>query len=196
MSISYFRPSCTVEVGAPTRSEVEHIFEIFEKGAPKCQVATSSLTVQEINAFKPVIFIGHGRSPIWRDLKDHLHEQHGYDVQAYEIGSRAGHAIRDILEDMLETSLFAILVMTAEDKIRSGHMRARQNVVHELGLFQGKLGFSKAIILLERGVQEFSNIHGIHQIRFSKKNIKETYGDVLATLRREFGQSQSENEDS
>jgi hypothetical protein len=39
---------------------------------------------------------------------------------------------------------------------------------------------------LEAGAKEFSNIQGIHQIRFSKGNIREAYGDVLATLRREF----------
>jgi len=65
-------------------------------------------------------------------------------------------------------------------------MRARQNVIHELGLFQGKLGFSRAIILLEEGTEQFSNIQGIEQIRFSKGNIRETFGEVLATIRREL----------
>jgi predicted nucleotide-binding protein len=87
---------------------------------------------------------------------------------------------------MLSKSTFAILVLTGEDLDAEGNLRARENVVHELGLFQGHLGFSRAIILLEDGTSEFSNIHGIHQIRFSKGNIKETYGDVLATLKREF----------
>jgi len=78
--------------------------------------------------------------------------------------------------------------MTGEDKDAEGKLRARENVIHELGLFQGHLGFSRAIVLLEEGTEEFSNIHGIHQIRYSKGNIKETFGEVLATLRREFGQ--------
>lgn len=42
-------------------------------------------------------------------------------------------------------------------------------------------------MLLEEGTQEFSNIQGIQQIRYSKGNIRETFGDVLATIRREFG---------
>ena len=121
------------------------------------------------------------------DLKDHLQDKHGYDVQAYEIGSRAGHTIRDILEEMLEESSFALLVLTGEDETKDGKLHARQNVVHETGLFQGKLGFSRAIVLLEDGTEEFSNIAGIQQIRFSKGNIKETFGDVLAVLKREFG---------
>ena len=118
--------------------------------------------------------------------KDHLHDKHGYNIEAYEVGARAGHAVRDILEEMLSKSSFAIIVMTGEDKDDKGTMHARDNVMHELGLFQGRLGFPRAIVLLEEGTQEFSNIHGIQQIRYSPNNIKETFGDVLATLKREF----------
>ena len=77
--------------------------------------------------------------------------------------------------------------MTAEDKTADGGMRARQNVIHEIGLFQGRLGFSRAIVLIEGDTELFSNLQGVHQLRYSPGNIKETYGDILATLRREFG---------
>jgi predicted nucleotide-binding protein len=111
-------------------------------------------------------------------------------VEAYEVGARAGHTIRDVLTDMLGKSLFACLVLTAEDEMADGTMRARQNVIHEAGLFQGRLGFNKAIILIEEGTEEFSNIQGVQQIRFSKGNVKETFGEVLATLRRELRSTQ------
>lgn len=87
---------------------------------------------------------------------------------------------------MLNDSSIAFLVLTGEDITNYGEAYARQNVVHELGLFQGRLGFNRAIALLEDGVVEFSNIYGINQIRFSKGNIRETFGDVLATIKREF----------
>ena len=135
----------------------------------------------------PSIFVGHGRSSLWRDLKDHLQDKHGFEVIAYETGARAGHTVRDILEDMLDRSSFALLVLTAEDEMADGALRARQNVIHEVGLFQGRRGFARAIVLLEEGAEEFSNVSGIQQIRFSRGNIRETFGDVLATLRREFG---------
>jgi hypothetical protein len=32
----------------------------------------------------------------------------------------------------------------------------------------------------------FSNLDGIQHIKFSKNNIREAFGDVIATLRREF----------
>jgi predicted nucleotide-binding protein len=83
---------------------------------------------------------------------------------------------------MVDKSSFATLVMTAEDEQSDGGMRARQNVIHEAGLFQGRLGFPRAILLIEEGVEEFSNVQGVQYIRFAKNNIKETFGEVLATL--------------
>jgi hypothetical protein len=46
-------------------------------------------------------------------------------------------------------------------------------------------------VLLEEEVVEFSNIHGLNQIRFHKGNIRETFGEVLATIRREFAEKES-----
>lgn len=186
--IQTFGDSVEVSVESQDRAQIESLFDIFEKNltASKLPVQTSdSKRKQE----KPTIFIGHGRSSAWRDLKDHLHEKHSYPIEAYEIGARAGHAIRDILEDMLLSSSFAVLVLTAEDETADGKFHARQNVIHETGLFQGRLGFKRAIVLLEEGTEEFSNIHGIEQIRFSKNNIKETFGDIIATIKREFPKS-------
>ncbi len=176
----------SVSVAGKNRKEIEKIFEVFENNAGKCKLPDPPKE-EKPPPPKPRIFIGHGNSNQWRDLKDHLHDKHGYDVEAYEVGARAGHAIRDILEDMLSKSSFAILIMTGEDKDEHGKLRARQNVIHELGLFQGKLGFTRSIILLEEETEEFSNIHGIHQIRYGQNNIKETFGEILATLKREFG---------
>jgi predicted nucleotide-binding protein len=179
----YSHPSSTrVEVTAQTRDQIEQIFSVVEKHADRCRI----LEPDEADEGKK-IFVGHGRDAQWRDLKDHLHEKHKYEIVAYEIGSREGHTIRDILEDMMDEASVALLVMTGENEDKDGTMRARQNVVHEAGLFQGRLGFSRAIVLLEEGTEEFSNIHGLQQIRFSKGKIRETFGDVLAVLKRELG---------
>jgi predicted nucleotide-binding protein len=59
------------------------------------------------------------------------------------------------------------------------------NVIHEAGLFQGRLGFAKAIVLLEDGCEEFSNIAGLGYIHFSKGNISETFEKVREVLERE-----------
>ena len=175
-------PITIVQVEAENRSQIETVFGVFEK-------YIASHPPEKRPHVKPKVFIGHGQSLAWRDLKDHLQDKHGYDIVAYEIGARAGHQIRDVLEQMLSESRFATLVMTRDDEVNPDEFRARQNVIHELGLFQGRLGFTRAIMLVEEETQEFSNIHGVQQIRFSKENIKETFGEVLATLRREFPES-------
>lgn len=174
----------TVTIQAPTRAEVETAFEVFEGG----KAAGSLPTPLKVDPppIQPRIFIGHGRSAQWRDLKDHLQDKHGLDVVAFEVGARAGHGIRDILSDLLQRSTMALLVLTGEDEMADGELRPRENVVHETGLFQGRLGFDRAIVLVEDGVDPFSNLHGILQLRFSANNIREVFGDVVATIRREF----------
>jgi predicted nucleotide-binding protein len=54
-----------------------------------------------------------------------------------------------------------------------------------MGLFQGRLGFEKAIILLEEGCAEFSNVQGISQIRFPKDDIGAKFEDIRQVLERE-----------
>jgi hypothetical protein len=46
----------------------------------------------------------------------------------------------------------------------------------------------RAILLLEDGCEGFSNVAGLQHVPFSRGNIREVFGDVLATLRREFGE--------
>ena len=185
LTVNGSAPVTKVSVDAPSRDLVESLFEVFEHGAADCVVSNTADEALDSHT-RPTIFVGHGPSALWKELKDHLQDLHHYPVEAYETGARAGHAIRDILQEMMASSSFALLVLTGDDKVADGTYRARQNVIHEAGLFQGKLGFSRAIILMEDGVEEFSNSAGIHQIRFSKGNIKETFGDVLATIHREF----------
>lgn len=68
--------------------------------------------------------------------------------------------------------------MTAEDETIDGKTRARQNVIHEAGLFQGRLGFNKVIILKQDGIEEFSNIAGLQYIPFTKDNIEQCFYEL------------------
>jgi hypothetical protein len=130
------------------------------------------------------IFIGHGGSQHWRDLKDSLHDHHGFDVEAFETSPRAGFTIPEVIESMAVGNALALMVLTAEDEQIDGSVRARENVVHEVGYFQGRLGSKRAILLMEEGVNEFSNIHGIVHVPY--RSIREVEGQVLAIIKREF----------
>ena len=131
------------------------------------------------------IFIGHGQSPIWRELKDFIQEKLKLPVDEFNRVPVAGKTNTVRLSEMMDTATFAFLVMTGEDEQPSGKLHARMNVVHEAGLFQGKLGFRRAIVLLEENCEEFSNIEGLGHIRFPAGKIKHAFEEIREVLERE-----------
>ncbi|MGJ4999457.1 TIR domain-containing protein [Bradyrhizobium sp. HKCCYLS3077] len=130
-------------------------------------------------------FIGHGHSPSWLVLKNFLVERLGLEVDEFNRVPVAGRSTAERLTEMMESAAIAFLVLSAEDETSDNKILARQNVVHELGLFQGRLGFTRAIVLLEEGCEEFSNIHGIGQIRFPKGKIQAIFEEIRHICERE-----------
>jgi hypothetical protein len=131
------------------------------------------------------VFIGHGRSTAWRELKDFVGDRLNLPWDEFNRIPVAGVANIARLSEMLDAAAIALLVMTAEDEMADGAFQARMNVVHEAGLFQGRLGFTKAIVLLEEGCEQFSNIHGLGQISFPKGIIAASFEEVRRVLERE-----------
>ena len=131
------------------------------------------------------IFIGHGRSPLWRDLKDFISDRLELPWDEFNRVPIAGITNTTRLSQMLDSAAVAFLILTAEDEQSDGKLRARMNVIHEAGLFQGRLGFTRAIILLEEGCENFSNVDGLGHIKFPHGNIKACFEDVRSVLERE-----------
>jgi predicted nucleotide-binding protein len=109
----------------------------------------------------------------------------GLPVEEFNAFPTAGITTVQRLTQMLNKACLAILVMTAEDVQVDGKTNARQNVVHEIGLFQGRLGFEKSIIVKQQGATEFSNIGGLTYIPYKKGKIEETFRDIENVLVRE-----------
>ncbi len=131
------------------------------------------------------VFIGHGQSPLWRELKEFTQDRLGLHADEFNRVPVAGVTNVERLVQMLDDAAIALLVLTAEDELANGSVVARQNVVHEAGLFQGRLGFSRAIVVLEDGCEEFSNIAGLGQIRFPKGNIAAAFEEIRRVMERE-----------
>jgi predicted nucleotide-binding protein len=131
------------------------------------------------------VFIGHGRSQAWRELKDFVQDRLTLPWDEFNRIPVAGVTNIARLSEMLDAAAIALLVMTAEDEMADGDLQARMNVVHEAGLFQGRLGFTRAIVLLEEGCSELSNIQGLGQIRFPKGNIAASFEEVRRVMERE-----------
>ena len=166
-------------------NDLESIYdrlEIYEELPSNTQQPTNQDTMDNENK---KIFIGHGRSHIWRALKDFIVEELELPYEEFERISTAGNSISNRLEEMLEESCMAFIIMTGEDEHADNLLHARENVIHEVGLFQGRLGFDKAIILLEDGCERFSNIEGLIYISFPKWNIEAAFEKIRKVLKRE-----------
>ncbi len=131
------------------------------------------------------VFIGHGHSPVWLELKNFITERLNLPVDEFNRVSVAGETTVDRLKQMLDEASVALLVMTGEDEQSNGTFRARENVVHEAGFFQGRLGFRRAVIVLEEGCEQFSNVAGLGQIKFPKGNIEAVFEKIRLFLERE-----------
>src|SRR5205085_9733676 len=125
---------------------------------PKIRRSTAEILTKTDVTKKNKIFIGHGRSSCWEQLRDFLRDRLAVDWEEFNRISVAGVSTQERLQTMLENAAFAFLVFTAEEERKGGMLATRDNVIHELGLFQGSLGFKRAVILLEEGCSEFSNI--------------------------------------
>lgn len=161
---------------------VDQLAKSAERG--RKHLMNRSLIKSNVNAGTKV-FIGHGKTAAWRDLKDFVKERLNLPFDEFNRVSVAGKPTVTRLQEMLDGAAFAFLVMTAEDEQLDGTKHARMNVIHEAGLFQGRLGFDKAIVVLEESCEEFSNIEGLGQIRFPKGNIKACFEEVRQVLERE-----------
>jgi predicted nucleotide-binding protein len=148
-------------------------------------IARKAMRNRKLDLVGTNVFIGHGRSPLWRDLKDFVQDRLKLPWDEFNRVPIAGFTNIARLSDMLDAAAVAFLIMTGEDETTDRALHARMNVVHEAGLFQGRLGFSRAIILLEEDCEEFSNIYGLGQILFPKGNIKAVFEDVRQLLERE-----------
>jgi len=131
------------------------------------------------------VFIGHGRSFAWRDLKDFIQDRLHLPWDEFNRVPVAGFTNIARLSQMLDNAAIAFIIMTAEDEQADGKMHARMNVIHEAGLFQGRLGFEKAILLFEEGCEEFSNVQGLGQIRFPGGNISAIFEEIRRVMERE-----------
>jgi hypothetical protein len=85
---------------------------------------SSQAESHQIRPMGGAVFIGHGRSPAWRDLKDFLGDRLGLSCVEFNSESAAGKTTVERLEEMLDTSYFAFLVMSGRRARRFNLARA------------------------------------------------------------------------
>ncbi len=114
------------------------------------------------------VFIGHGHSDDWKQVSDWAADK--LHLEIAEFNAEAAHSltIAERLSAMLDQAAAAVMVVTGEREHPDGSLHARENVVHEIGLLQGRLGFRRVAILHDRRVELPSNLHGLTMIEYDK----------------------------
>ena len=169
---------------------IRQSFAVCEHAAELCSKAASHLERRSRrkkaeDRIGTNVFIGHGRSSEWRKMKDYIQDRLRLPYDEFNRVPIAGVTNIARLSEMLDAAAIAFVILTAEDEKADGTMQARMNVIHEVGLFQGRLGFTKAIVLLEEGCSQFTNIEGLGQIRFPQGNIAACFDEIRQVLERE-----------
>ena len=122
------------------------------------------------------IFISHGHADLLKyQLKDFVREKLGKTAVVLSEQLNNGMTIVEKLEAASEKCNKAIILLTKDDEMADGRMRGRQNVIHEIGFFQGKYGRRNVVLLCEEGVESFSNISGIVYIKFNRDHFPEVF---------------------
>lgn len=129
------------------------------------------------------IFISHGHNKIvLQKLK--LFVEKDLHLKPTILGEQpdSGLTVIEKLERYGKDCDFALIILTRDDETLYGGVRARQNVIHELGFFHGSLGRDRVLLLKQNHVELFSNISGLLYKEFQNDDIDEVFPDIRLAL--------------
>lgn len=153
---------------------IEQIFEIRAHS----ELAAPADALQE-----PRVFISHGRANDWHEVQAYIERDIGIRTLELAQEPNFGRTVLQKLEEESSRCTSAVIVMTGDDVAADGSARARENVLHEIGYFQGKFGLSAICLLHEEGTNIPSNIHGLVYIPFPKGLVSATFGLLARELK-------------
>lgn len=118
------------------------------------------------------VFITHGRSNDWRAVQPFIERDVG--LPTIELAQEANLG-RTIIEKLIDNAVrcdSAVIVMTGDDVASEDEARVRENVMHEIGFFQGRYGRNRVVLLHEDGVNIPTNLAGVVYISFPKGGVE------------------------
>lgn len=108
-----------------------------------------------------IIFIIHGHdNEMKRDVQLFLKRAGLKDVVLHECPDK-GRTIIEKLIDEGSSACYVIALLSPDDKLEDGKLRARQNVILEIGYFLGKLGKARVRMLRKGNVEIPSDLQGV-----------------------------------
>jgi len=160
---------------AQTERLVRDIDQVFE-------IRANSELKRPNDSRPECVFITHGRSNDWRAVQQFIEKDVGLHTIELAQEANLGRTIIEKLCDSADRCDSAVIVMTGDDIVNEGELRVRENVMHEIGFFQGRYGRNRVILLHEDGIITPTNLAGIAYIPFPKGNIEADFHVVQREL--------------
>jgi sugar/nucleoside kinase (ribokinase family) len=129
------------------------------------------------------IFVSHGKNPEWFAVQRFVEDRFAAPVYSFESAPWGGRELSEALSKNLERCSLSVCVLTAEDFTGDGRKFARQNVIHEVGLFQGQHGFDRVVLLVEEGCDFIPEAAAPYTLYFPHNQIHQTFYQLAETIR-------------
>jgi len=142
--------------------DIDHVFEIR---------ANSELEQPKQEARRGV-FITHGRSDDWRAVQAFIEKDVKLPTIELAQEPNLGRTIIEKLDDSAALCDSAVIVMTSDDVANEDESRVRENVMHEIGFFQGRYRRTRVVLMHENGVNIPTNLSGVVYIPFPNGSIE------------------------
>jgi sugar/nucleoside kinase (ribokinase family) len=131
------------------------------------------------------VFVAHGRDPAWYQIKEFIEQECELRVYAFETESWESRNITEALSGYLDRCSFAVCVLTGEDMTEDGRRRARQNVIHEAGLFQGRYGFDRVLLLVDEECDFHLDPIGLNVVTFPRRDLASAFWQISRMIRQQ-----------
>jgi predicted nucleotide-binding protein len=138
------------------------------------EIRANSQLQQPVSAAPRRVFITHGRSHDWRAVQAYIEKDVQFPTTELEQQPNIGRTIIEKLFDSAGDCDSTVIVMTGDD-VAGEEVRARENVLHEIGFFQGRYGRDRVVLLHEDGVSIPTNLSGVVYSPFPKGSIEASF---------------------
>ncbi len=117
------------------------------------------------------IFVVHGHAESVNQEVARTIEKLGLQAIVLREQPNSGKTIIEKFEECAKDVDFAVILLTADDKIDDDLFRARQNVVFEMGYFMGALGRDHVMCMLQDSVEKPGDIDGVVYTQIDKAGV-------------------------
>lgn len=112
------------------------------------------------------IFVVHGHDEGPKEATARFLGQLGFEPVVLHEQPNRGRTIIQKFQDEAADVGFAVVLLTPDDAMPNGQMRARQNVIIELGFFLGRLGHDRVAATVKDQVETPSDFDGVVYIPY------------------------------